>query len=183
MSEPRIHLQAVGPHGAGRHLIGMQAASFNGALWPMGLAKRAIYLPLVIPQEASLRFMTITNAGNSTGTFDMAIYDYATGTRLHASTGGSIARSSSTNQHLAIPGSPLVLARGWYYVGAVASEITTGTYFCTAAPGPTSIPIVRSCGALQEDLAATTMPATMTPATITACTTIPLLGVCTSASF
>lgn len=127
----------------------------------------AIYVPVSIPVPFTIARFLIANGSNITGNVDVGIYN-AAGTRL-LSTGSTVRANASAVQYIGV--TDQVFQAGTYYLALVGSS-TTGTYL---QPSVSSAARARMLGVLEEQLGATTLPATMTPVAFTQ-TLIPQFG-------
>lgn len=98
----------------------------------------------------------VANGSNLTGTIDVGLYD--SNGNLLFSLGSTARASASAVQYIAA--TDRSFPPGKYYLGMVASS-TTGTYSALAFANQYE---ARACGALQEALGSSVLPATMTPA-------------------
>lgn len=147
---------------------GMMAFADGGvgtSAWPAN--NLAVYVPVSIPTPFTIARFMVPNGSNITGNVDIGIYDIG-GTRL-LSTGSTLRASASAVQYIGV--TDQVFQAGSYYLGLVGSS-TTGTYLQAAIANATRARVV---GVLEEQLGATTLPATMTGAAYTR-TAIPQFG-------
>lgn len=148
-----IHVCSLGRFNGlpwGLSLIGNGAIGTIG--WPAN--NLAVYTPVSIPTPFTIARFMIANGSNTTGNVDVGIYD-AAGTRL-LSTGSTARANASAVQYVDVANT--VFQPGHYYLGLVGSS-TTGTYMRSSF---SSAARARLFGMLEEQLGATTLPATMT---------------------
>lgn len=140
-------------------------ANYTAAAWPA--ANRAIYIPFVVDTPVTAKQMFWENGGVA-GTTDVGIYDrnFARLVSLTATTNaGSIQIGNITDT---------LLEDGTYYMGMLASTVTTQTYWSATLTG--AIPALRAAGCAQQAVGSATLPNPATPAVI-ASSYVPFVGV------
>jgi hypothetical protein len=132
------------------------SAAFGSTAW--GTANLAIFTPIMLPYKYPMKNMFVYNFATVAGNVDIGIYS-SEGT-LVASAGGNVAMAgASTMQFFAVD---KVLDPDLYYIGFVSSS-TTATFGAAAAGTATR---ERYLGLLQQSLASTVLPASLTEATV-----------------
>lgn len=149
-----LHIHSLGRYSLAAASMGAfdTTQAVASTAWPAN--NRAIYVPIRTDVTTTYARGVVINGTNATGNADVGIYD-AAGTRLTSS--GSTARTGTTTLDF-YPVTDLVLPPGFYYLGIVLSS-TTGT---VQGIVPTTVPLTRATGCLQEALGATTLPSSMT---------------------
>lgn len=127
---------------------------FSAAAWPA--ANRAIYLPFDLDESANAQQVFWENGGVA-GTTDVAIYDATSLKRIVALTAttnaGSIQIGNITDT---------LIGPGSYYLGILASTVTTQTYWSAPVVAAT----LRASGLVQQAVGAATLPDPMVPAVV-----------------
>lgn len=130
------------------------------AAWPTN--NLALYFPVHLPAAFTVARFLVANGTNTTGNVDVGLYDFQ-GNRL-LSTGTTARSGASAVQYVGV--TDTAFPAGHYYLALVGSS-TTGTYGCLSVTVGNAAAEARMCGALQEALGSTVLPATMTPAAYT----------------
>lgn len=133
----------------------MSSGTFNAAgTWPA--ANRALYFPVVVQQTVTVYQMSFI-VGVQSGNYDIGIYDEA---RARLVSVGSTAVPAAGFAPVDITNT--TLTPGVYYLAMVCSTASTLTIQRNAS---LIAEVYRTSGVAQENLGATTLPATATFAT------------------
>lgn len=139
-------------------------ANYAAAAWPA--ANRAIFIPFWMDQYSTAKQMFWENGG-AAGTTDVGIYDanFALLVNLTATANAGTVQIGNITDTLLTP--------GIYYMAALASTVTTQTYWSVATPG---IPALRMSGMFQQAVGAATLPNPAVPAALTSAY-LPFIGI------
>lgn len=152
--------------------LGVEVAALGGGTNPTSAtwsaANRAFYIPFILPQNATVVKLWVSNGAAVSGNVDMALYD-ATYARL-VSIGSTAQSGTNAIQEFNI--ADTVVSAGRYYLG-LALDNATGTTLVSGSVGASAS--LKMSGMAQE-AAAFPLPATATPAAFSATTTVPLCG-------
>lgn len=133
---------------------------YASAAWPSN--NLALYIPVHFPAPFTIARFMVANGANTTGNADVGLYSLE-GARL-LSTGTTLRAGASAVQYIGV--TDTVFPAGHYYLALVGSS-TAGTYGVLQVTAGLAASEARMCGALQEALGSTVLPATMTPVAYT----------------
>jgi hypothetical protein len=129
--------------------------------------QRAIYVPFKLPFQYRLAKFYWGNGTSISATVDMGIYDYLGSQIVH--TGATPQTSGPASVLQGVVSSPdVLLDAGRYYMGILLSA-TQGSLcmWNTTVSIATAILRLREFNVMQENVGASTLPATMNPTTVT----------------